>query len=374
MEKRSKKEKNENPKTKMDMINEQIEILPLPCRSFIDENGTELAISTRLAYARELNAFFEFLVSDKCRPQYDDHNNFVFSFSEKDKLSLTTVDIKLIKPSEISQYLTYRKSKGDSEPTLARKRAALSSYFTYMINNMHIEYNPVSASAKVKIPHSDAVVYIDTDDQNKLLADIKSGDKLDKRKQKYHKKYLLRDLTLITLLLDTGMRISELHGINIGDIDFADTKVLVTRKGGKKQSLYFSDDVNNLIQEYIQDRKNNKETIKDNSPLFVTKATKNVSNKRLSVRSIEVLVKKYTQSSLPGKGSLSPHKMRSSFAMAFYEMSGNDVLALQKKLGHHTLAATNIYAKATDTTMKDTRNLLSKTRKSSNSRPPHAEK
>ncbi|MFT4144406.1 MAG: tyrosine-type recombinase/integrase [Mobilitalea sp.] len=363
MEERSKKEKNENPKTRMDMMNEQIELLPLPCRSFIYENGTELAISTRLAYARELNAFFEFLVSDKCMPQYDEQNNFMVSFSEKDKSSLTTADIKLIKPSAISQYLTYRKTKGNSEPTLARKRAALSSYFTYMVSNRHLEHNPVSASVKVKIHYSDSVVYINTHDQNKLLADIKSGAKLNKWEKKYHKKYLLRDLTLITLLLDTGMRISELHSINLCDMDFADTKVMITRTGGNKQSIYFSDDVKDLIQEYIQERKNNKEEIKGSSPLFVTKATKNVSPKRLSIRSIEVLVKKYTQSSLPGKGSLSPHKMRSSFAMSFYEMSGNDVLALQQKLGHHSLAATNIYAKANDNTMKETRNLLSKTRK-----------
>ena len=362
MKNRSKKERNENPKSKMHMINEQIEMLPLPCKSFIYENGTELAVSTRLAYARELNAFFEFLVSDKCMPQYDEHGNFIFSFSEKDKASLTIADVKLIKPSEISQYLTYRNTIGDSEATLARKRAALSSYFSYMVNNRHIEYNPVSASAKVKIHHKDSVVYINTDDQNKLLNDIKSGAKLDERKQKYHKKYLLRDLTLITLLLDTGMRISELHGINISDIDFADAKVLVTRKGGEQKHIYFSDDVRDLIREYIQERKDNKEEVNDRSPLFVTKATKNVPPKRLSIRAIEVLVKKYTQSSLPGKGSLSPHKMRTSFAMTFYEMSGNNILALQQKLGHNSLAATNVYAKSTDDEMKKTRNLLAKTR------------
>lgn len=352
MENRSKKERNENPKSKMDMIKEQVEGLPLPCRGFIREKGIELAVSTRLAYARELNTFFEFLVSDKGMPQYDDQNNFVLKFSGKDKLSLTAADIKLIIPSEISQYLAYRKTNGDSEPTLARKRAALSSYFNYMVSNKHMEYNPVLASAKVKLPPSDSVVYLNTDEQNKLLNDIKSGEKLNKWQQKYHKKYLLRDLTIIALLLDTGMRISELHGINLCDIDFAGTKVLVTRKGGNKQYIYFSEDVRDLIKEYIQKRKSNQEETKDCSPLFVTVATKNVPPKRLSIRAMEVLVNKYTQSSLPGKGSLPPHKMRSSFAVAFYEMSGNDVLALQQKLGHHTLAATNVYVKATDNTKK----------------------
>jgi len=356
-------EKNKVPKTKSELLNEQLEMLPLPCKKFISETGTELAISTRLAYARELNSFFDFLVSDKCMPRYDDKNNFLFSFSEKDKLSLTLDDIKLIKPTEISQYLTYRKNQGDSDRTLARKRAALSSYFEYMVTNRYLEYNPVSAAAKVKVHRSDTVIYINVEEQNKLLNDIVTGERLDNWKKKYHQKYMLRDLTLITLLLDTGMRISEVHGINIGDIDFSDAKVLITRKGGKKQHIYFSDEVKGLIEVYIQERKNNKEDIKDSSPLFVTRSTKNVPPKRLSIRAIEELVKKYTQASLPGKGNLSPHKFRSSFAMTFYEASGYDLLALQNKLGHNTLAATNVYAKAADNTMKETRNLLEKVRK-----------
>lgn len=361
-----KKENIETIKTNEDMLNEQMATLPLLCEKYIRESGTERAVSTRLAYARELNTFFDFLVSDSCMPQYDEDNNVSFSFHGMDKRSLTGNDIRMIKSSEISQYLTYRKTYGDSQKTLARKRAALSSYFSYMVDNRYLDYSPVAAASKVKISKSDDVIHINVEEQIQLLNDIDTGAKLDEKKQKYHEKYQLRDLTLVTLLLDTGMRISEVYNSNVGNVDFNESCIHVTRKGGKKQKIYFSDEASLLLSEYLRERIDAHEEVRDDSPLFTTKETKHMEPRRLSIRAMQELVKKYTRASLPGKGGLSPHKMRSSFAMAFYEASGKDILALQKKLGHNSLAATNVYAKATDSTMRDTRNLVSKKLKTGN--------
>ena len=160
------------------------------------------------------------------------------------------------------------------------------------------------------------------------------------------------------MLLDTGMRVSELNRINIEDVDFEDCSVVIVRKGGNIQTIYFSDETKGALNDYLEERTAKLHVLAKQDPLFTT-----LKNERLSIRAIENLVKKYTTSSLPGIGNkLSPHKMRASFAMAYYEEE-KDILALQRKLGHKNLAATNIYAKATDTKMKETRSVLENMRK-----------
>ena len=132
----------------------------------------------------------------------------------------------------------------------------------------------------------------------------------------------------------------------------------MTRKGGNHQTIYFSDDVKELINENIDETRVKNPALSMDDALFVTK-----KGERLGVRAVQKLVKKYTTAALPGKGNkLSPHKMRSSFAMGFYEET-KDILALQRKLGHKNLAATNIYAKATDKKMQETRSVVSDRRK-----------
>lgn len=318
------------------------ELLPDCCQSFLMETGTEMASTTRLAYARELNWFFDHLI---------EYNSY---FCDKNKKELTINDIKKISSQDISRYLTVCKDAGLMERTLARKRASLSRFFTFLTNNRQIDFNPVNAAVKVKIHQSDEVTYLDINEQIDFINAIESGNKLTDGQQKYHDKYKLRDSALIILLLDTGMRVSELNGINIHDFDFDNCSVIVSRKGGNLQTIYFSDDTREILQEYLASQRTKFPELTGDSPFFTT-----ITGKRLSVRSIEVLVKKYAISAVPGKGSkISPHKMRSSFAMEFYGAT-KDILALQRKLGHKNITATNIYAKATDKKMQETRNILS---------------
>lgn len=326
-------------------IIEYCNILPDICAPFLLETGTEMANTTRLAYAKELNCFFDYLIS------YHPH------FCELEKRKIERPDLRHITSQDVSRYITIYKDQGHAERTTARKRAALSSFFNYMVKNRQLEFNPVLAAAKVKIHQSDEVLYLNIDEQIDFLDAIETGNHLDEKKQVYHAKYKVRDVALITLLLDTGIRVSELHGINVEDIDFDQSSVLITRKGGNLQTIYFSDDTSGRLLEYLEERQIKEHESHISGPFFVT----NQGN-RLSVRAIEVLVKKYASASVPGKGAkLSPHKMRSSFAMEYYD-STKDILALQRKLGHKNLAATNIYAKATDRKMQETRSVLAQKR------------
>ena len=320
--------------------------LPDCCTSFLLETGTEMANSTRLAYARELDWFFDYLI------------NYNPDFAETAKRKISIEQIRQITSQDISRYLTIYKGQGKAERTLARKRAALSRFFTYLTANRQIEFNPVAAAVRVKIHQSDEVLHLDMAEQVRFLDAIDAGTGMTAKQLKQHDKYRLRDVALVTILLDTGMRVSELHGIDIADFDFEECSVIITRKGGNMQTIYFSDETREVLLDYLNERKKKDPYIKPETAFFVTN-----KGDRLSIRSIEVLIKKYALASIPGKGrKLSPHKMRSSFAMEFYAAE-KDILALQRKLGHKNITATNIYAKATDKKMKETRSVLAEQRK-----------
>lgn len=320
--------------------------LPDCCQAFLLETGTEMAVTTRTAYANELIWFFDYLIS--YNPE----------FCELEKKNIDIPDIKKISSQDVSRYLTIYKDQGLKERTIARKRAALSSFFSYLTNNRKIEFNPVVASTKVKVHSSDEVVHLNLNEQVDFLDAINNGYGLDHNKLKYHDKYRSRDLALVTLLLDTGIRVSELNGLDIGDVDLINCSAIITRKGGNLQTIYFSFEARDLLKEYLDDRKLKYPDLCEADPLFAT-----LKGERLAVRSIEQLIKKYSVASIPGKGSkMTPHRMRASYAMSFYHET-KDILALQREMGHKSLAATNIYAKADDDTMRMNKDILQNARK-----------
>lgn len=332
-------------KPTLDKLNEYCTSLPDCCVSFLKETGLTLALSTRISYATELSAFFEYLTV---------HSP---AFADKNPADLRAQEIAMITPHDISRYLVLCKDQNEKERTVARKRASLSSFFTYLVKNKYVDINPVLSSPSVKIPKSDEVIFLNMEEQKKFLDTVSSANGMSKRQQTFHESYEKRDLALITLLLDTGIRVSECSSINIKDIDFNKCSASITRKGGNIQIIYFSDEVSELITSYLEERRIKNGKVLEDEPLFVTN-----KGDRLAVRSIQALVKKYTTAAIPGKGAaLSPHKMRSSFAMEFYS-STKDILALQRKLGHKNIQTTNIYAKATDEQMAEMRGILSEKR------------
>ncbi len=330
------------PNNNINKLNQICNMLPDFCRSYLRETGTQMALTTRIAYGREIQNFLEYLIS------------YHPVFCESKCIDITVDQLKIVTSQDISRYLTHYKDAGNKERTIARKRAALSGFYTYLINNKILQFNPVLAAVKVSIHQSDDVIHLNMDEQDTLLNAVEYGTGLNNRKLLYHKKYKKRDIAIFSLLLDTGLRVSELQGINIYDIDFDNCFVSVVRKGGNIQKVYFSDEVRDILLDYYQERMITDQTLEITDPFFVT-----LKGDRMTISTIQKLVKKYTTTALPGIGSkLSPHKMRSSFAMAYYEET-KDILALQRKLGHKSLQATNIYAKATDKKMSETRNVLS---------------
>lgn len=314
-----------------------IDRLPDFCYTFLLNSSLELSVTTRLAYARDLEHFFRYLLS-------------VHYFDCDSIKDIHLSDLRKIDSICISSYLTCYFNTGCQKKTVARKKSTLASFFHYMLVNKRIESNPMDAVVKVSIPKNDDLIYLTVEEQNILLSAISTGDSLTKSQKPYHARYVLRDLSIFLLFLDTGMRVSELNGINIKDVGMDDCSVVVLRKGAKLQTLYFSDDTRDTIKKYLSSRKN-KGNISPSDPLFVTE-----KGNRLSVRAIQVLVTKYVSAALPQKRHISPHKMRSSFAMTYYEET-KDILALQRKLAHSSIQTTTIYAKASDKKMQETRDV-----------------
>ena len=154
-----------------------------------------------------------------------------------------------------------------------------------------------------------------------------------KRQQSYNKLTKTRDIAILTLLLGTGIRVSECVGLNIEDIDFDTNGFKITRKGGAQTVLYFSEEVATSLQNYLKERLSNEFVSPEEHALFLS-----IQNKRIGVRAVEQLVKKYSQDCIPLK-HITPHKLRSTYGTNLYRETG-DIYIVADVLGHRDVNTT----------------------------------
>lgn len=318
--------------------------LPEFAADFIYNFGRAQNYATKYQYVRDIRDFLQFMV------------NYMPEHSEKALRDITIDDMDNVQPLNINRYMTLL--SGDEEngcalATVKRRRATLSSMYSFLLVNKMVKANPVLATNSVKIPAKN-VIYLTNEEQHLLLDAVRFGDKLPDGTAKVHNHYADRDSAIFLLLLDTGLRVSEMVETNISDYNFTEYYVVVKRKGGDIQNVYFSDECGECLDYYFSSQRTRFGLPDKDIPAFTT-----TSGKRLGVRAVETLVKKYVACCMPEKASImSPHKLRSSFAMSFYAASGNNILLLQKKLNHKSIQTTNIYAKASNREVEESRNIL----------------
>ena len=138
---------------------------------------------------------------------------------------------------------------------------------------------------------------------------------------------------MVTLLLATGIRVSELVGLNVDDFDLKTHSFVITRKGGNRTVLYYDLNVEHVIFEYMFERKNNDKVSKDEKALFLS-----LQNTRITTRSVENIIKKYAKLSAPLK-KITPHKLRSTFGTNLYKETG-DIYMVADFLGHKDINTT----------------------------------
>lgn len=325
-------------------INEMLSEMPDFITDFIYNFGQTEKVATKFEYCKDIRDFLRFMV------------NFIPEHSEKSIKDLSIDDVANVTTLDINRYLTLLQgnaSEGLKLSTVKRRRATLSSMYSFFVNIGKMEKNPVLATKTIKLPDK-TLIYLTNDEQRLLLNTVRSGMNLSDRAAKWHNRYAERDSALFLLILDTGLRVSEALSTNIIDYDLEHCSVIVARKGGDIQSVYYSDECAEYLNIYFNSQIV-KYAAKDKKiPAFTT-----LQGERLGARAVEKLVKKYVEACLPEKARLiSPHKLRSSFAMSFYAASDNNILLLQKKLNHKSITTTNIYAKASDAEMIESRSIL----------------
>lgn len=331
--------KNENYYTKrniqdIDKISELLDSLPPFCADYFLGIESRTSCQTRLKYAYDLRIFFDFLCKKKYR--------------KKDPLDLTLDDLEGVTNNDIELFLSYlshyrfnEKSLSCDERAKARKLSAVRALFKYFFNKGLID---VDNSAKVQTPklHEKEIVRLEADEVSELINIAESGSGLSRHASGYHNKTKIRDIAIITLFLGTGIRISELVGLDNESFDFSNNSFIVTRKGGNKTILYFSDEVKYSLQEYIAEKSNDPKIPKGENAFFLS-----MQYKRINVRSVEILVKKYSKIVTPLK-KITPHKLRSTYGTRLYNETG-DIYIVADVLGHKDVNTTKKhYAAITD--------------------------
>ena len=285
---------------------------------------------TRLAYAIDLKVFFEWL--QQANPLFRDKT--VRDISLSDLESVETFDLE-----EYMEYLKLRDTDDgleitNSDTAIKRKMSALRGLYGYLFKNEMISTNP---SVKVNMPklHEKAIVRLDTDEIVKFLDVVDDGaTNMTDRQRKAHEQNRTRDLALMTLLLGTGIRVSECVGLNVNDLDMKNSRIKVTRKGGYEAYVYFGEEVLEGMKPYLEERQQITDIVFGHEDaLFLSN-----QKKRMCVRSVEKMVKKYAQQVTSTK-KITPHKLRSTYGTALYKETG-DIYLVADVLGHKDVNTT----------------------------------
>ncbi|MBP7347384.1 MAG: tyrosine-type recombinase/integrase [Butyrivibrio sp.] len=328
---------SEQDKINITKMREVLTTLPHFCKQYFRGIEEVTSARTRLGYAYDLRTFFEFLHEKNSFCQKMEIPEYKISLLDQ----LTREDIE-----EYLEYLSLYDKEGKEISNLehgkARKISALRSLYNYFYKAELITTNPPSLINMPKM-HEKAIIRLEPDEVAIMLDKVENGDKLTKSQQKYHSKTKLRDIALITLLLGTGIRVSECVGLDLTDINFDNNGLNIHRKGGYDTIVYFGDEVEKALKDYLAERKQIIPVSGSENALFLS-----LQNRRIVVRSVENLVKKYAGNVTTLK-KITPHKLRSTFGTNLYNETG-DIYLVADVLGHKDVNTTRKHYAAIDDT------------------------
>ena len=301
--------------------------LPSFCTQFFRGIEDTTAARTRIAYAYDLRIFFEFL----------HENNSVCAKMEIVDFPLSILnEIGREDIEEYMEYLSYYVKDGveymNDERGKKRKLASLRSFYNYHFRNELISQNPAVLVPLPKL-HDKEIIRMEPNEVAILLDEVEDGSGLTRKELSYHKKTRFRDLALLTLLLGTGIRVSECVGLDLNDVDFDNQRIKVRRKGGYEDTVYFGEEVAAALQEYLEERNHTIPLPGHENAFFLS-----MQNRRITVRSVENLVKKYT-SRVTTMKKITPHKLRSTYGTTLYQETG-DIYLVADVLGHKDVNTT----------------------------------
>ncbi len=318
----------ETDKKNIRKLRELLTELPPYCRDFFRGIEPHTSSRTRIAYAYDLKVFFNYLMRE---------NTEIARCGDRRNITLEMLDS--LRPTDIEEYMEYLKYRDEDdreifnrERGIMRKVSSLKSFYNYLYRTERLDNNPVQRVITPKL-HDKEIIRLDVDEVAMMIDEAESGDSLTDAQKRFHEKTRLRDVAMLTLLLGTGIRVSECVGLNIQDVDFKNDGIRIHRKGGKESTVYFGDEVETALLDYLEQRRHQIPAEGHEDALFLS-----LQMKRISVRSVENLVRKYARIVTPLK-KITPHKLRSTYGTNLYRETG-DIYLVADVLGHSDVNTT----------------------------------
>lgn len=292
--------------------------------------------TTRRSYVYELRHFFKYILGTS-------------KFETLPSISSFTLEhMASLSHRDIEAFLGWANTEGNNGPrALARKQAAIKSLYRYMVReemlvkDITLKLEPITV--KSKLPKA-----LEPNEVAELTEVLEDGQGLTKGQLKYHNYTEKRDRAIMLTLINTGLRVSELCGINLSDINFNDSSISVVGKGEKDAKVYFNVQTSEIIKDYI-DHERPRYNKPENDALFLS-----IQSKRISKNTVELIVKKYMKilaSMGYNTADFSAHKMRSTTATMLLRETENLAL-VQDYLRHSDPRTTRQYAKILDEQLK----------------------
>ena len=192
-----------------------------------------------------------------------------------------------------------------------RKLSSLRAFFKYFFNKDMLKANVASKVRSPKL-HEKPIIRLEEQETAELMYSCDTLTGFSEHQKKYNENYKTRDNAIISIFLTTGIRVSECVGLNVDDINFNLNSFRVTLKGGNQVILYFGEETSEILRNYLNYR-STLQLPREEQALFVSS-----QKKRMSVRSMEYLVKKYAKIATPLK-NITPHKLRSTYGTNLYK-------------------------------------------------------
>ncbi len=284
---------------------------------------------TCFQYYHDLRSFFRFLLVTKYKSKYGDYEAEDLSFSEATDKMVLSVSAK-----DVNAFIIYcKKERGNAEAAVNRKLCAIRSLYKYLHRTiMKLDKNPTEYIESPKLPKR-LPKYLTLDESLALL------DSVDGKNKE-------RDYAILTIFLNCGLRVSELCGISLKDMDSERETLRVIGKGNKERVIYLNDACRDAIQAYLEVRPKDIRPEAKNA-LFISR-----NRNRISDKTVQWLVYKYLKDAGLDRPGMSVHKLRHTAATLMYQHGHTDVRVLKDILGHEDLSTTEIYTHVSDDQMR----------------------
>ncbi len=341
-------------------LDERLPLMPWFVQQFIDYKRPDLSPSTLLEYLRDYDSFFSWLRAEGLSQGASNGE-------------ITLIDLETLRMESIvgyRLYLTTRSENANSKVTVSRKLSALRSLFHYLSQIAEDEdFYPLlkrNIMAKVEIKR----IHKPKDTAAKLKGKILEDEELlefigyiyegygrdvEGNKQAYYafQQNRERDACIASLILNSGLRVSEVVNLNLDDLDINNKLLYVYRKGNNdetfKTPVYFREQAKDDLTQYLSLRQSRYKTPKKEKALFIALRNGSQEGSRMTKRAIQEMIIKYAKRF--GKPYLTVHKLRHSFATDYYLQ--NDIYKTKEQLGHASTETTEVYAHLTDKTMSE---------------------